>query len=112
MSKNATNDIATVSSLYAHIFNFKNIHAISHRSDFFLPCSSKVNIYEPAFYLSITYPLTVIQIELRRVQFPTTMYDTKSLNTSLLEAVISSKNECVCMHDLCDLTFQIIFDAW
>jgi len=112
MGKNTSNDIATVSALYALVFNFTNMHAMSHRSDFFLACSSKVNIEEPAFYLTITYPLTVTQIELRRVQFPTAMSDTKSLNTSLLEVMISSKNERVFIPDLSDLTVQIVFDAW
>jgi len=40
------------------------------------------------------------------------MSDTQSLNTSLLEIMISSKNEHVFIHDLSDLTLQIIFDAW
>jgi len=40
------------------------------------------------------------------------MSDSKSLNTSLLEVLISSKNECVFIRDLSDLTLQIIFDAW
>jgi hypothetical protein len=40
------------------------------------------------------------------------MSDTQSLNTSLLEVVISSKNERVFILDLSDLTLQIIFDAW
>jgi hypothetical protein len=40
------------------------------------------------------------------------MSDTKSLNTSLLEVMISSKNERVFIRDLSDLTLQIIFDAW
>jgi hypothetical protein len=39
------------------------------------------------------------------------MSDTKSLNISLLEVMISSKNECVFIHNLSDLTLQIIFDA-
>jgi len=42
----------------------------------------------------------------------TAMSDTKSLNTSLLEVMISSKNECVLICYLSDLTLQIIFDAW
>jgi len=41
----------------------------------------------------------------------TTMSDTKSVNTSLLEVMISSKNEHVFIRDLSDLTLQIIFDA-
>jgi len=88
------------------------MHAMSHRSDFYLACSSKVNIEEPAFYVTITYVLTVTQIELPRVQFPTAMSDTKSLNTSLLEVVIYSKNERVFSRDLSDLTLHMIFHAW
>jgi len=40
------------------------------------------------------------------------MLDSQSLNTSLLEVMISSKNKCVFIYDLSDLTFQISFDAW
>jgi len=40
------------------------------------------------------------------------MSDSQSLNTSLLEVMISSKNEGVFIRDLLDLTLQIIFDAW
>jgi len=62
--------------------------------------------------VTITYFLTVTQIELPRVQLPTAMSDTKSLNTSLLEVMISSKNEHVFIRDLSDLTLQMIFNAW
>jgi hypothetical protein len=40
------------------------------------------------------------------------MSDIQSLNTSLCEVIISSKNECVFIRDFSDLTLQIIFDAW
>jgi len=40
------------------------------------------------------------------------MLDSKSFNIFLLEDIISSKTECVFIHDLSDLTLQIIFDAW
>ena len=40
------------------------------------------------------------------------MSDGKSLNTSLLKVMISSKDERVCDRNLSDLTLQIIFDAW
>ena len=63
------------------------------------------------FYLSITYLLTVTQVKLPTVQFPTTMSDTKSLNTLLREVMISSKNERDIICDLSDLTLQIIFNA-
>ena len=56
--------------------------------------------------------MTVIQVELLSVKIPTAMPDTKSLNTSLLEVMIYSTNECVFIHDVSDLTLQIIFDAW
>jgi hypothetical protein len=40
------------------------------------------------------------------------MTDLQSVNTSLLEVMISSKNERVFIPDLSDLTLQIIFNAW
>jgi hypothetical protein len=55
--------------------------------------------------------LIVFQLELHRFQISTTMLDSQSLNTSLLEVMISSKNECVFICILSDLTLQIIFDA-
>jgi hypothetical protein len=58
------------------------------------------------------YPWAFTRIELRRVQFPTAMANTKSLTTSLQEVMISSTNECVFIGDLFYLTLQIIFDAW
>ena len=85
---------------------------MSYRSDLFLACSSKVNIQDPALYLTISNLLTVIQVELPKAQYPTVMSDTKSLNTSLLEVMISSENKPVFIRDLSDLTLAIIFDAW
>jgi len=40
------------------------------------------------------------------------MSDSQSLNTSMLEVMISSKDECVFFWDLSDLTLQIVFDTW
>jgi hypothetical protein len=40
------------------------------------------------------------------------MSDSKSINTSLLEVIIASTNECVFIHDLNDLTLQIIVEDW
>jgi len=40
------------------------------------------------------------------------MSDSKSLNTSLLEVVITSKNKWIFIGDLNDLTLQIIFNTW
>jgi hypothetical protein len=40
------------------------------------------------------------------------MSDTQYLDISLLEVIISSKNERVFIRDLSDLTVQITFDAW
>jgi len=36
----------------------------------------------------------------------------KSINNMLLKVKISSNNACVFIHDLSDLTLQIIFDGW
>jgi len=58
------------------------------------------------------YFLTVTMIELPGVQFPTAMSDTRSLNTLLLEVMISSDNERVFIRDFSDLTLQMIVDAW
>jgi hypothetical protein len=108
-----TNDeIKTVLSLYVLVFNFTNMHAMSYRSEFFLARSSKVNICKPAFYLTIMYPLTITQIKLPRGQCCTMMSHTKSLNTLLLEVMISSTNEGVCIHDLGDHALQMMFNAW
>jgi len=40
------------------------------------------------------------------------MLDSRSLNTSFLEVMISSKNECFFIRDLSNLTLQIIFNGW
>jgi len=40
------------------------------------------------------------------------MSDSQSLNMMLLDVMISSNNERLFIHDLSDLTLQIIFDAW
>jgi len=63
-------------------------------------------------YLTIKNLLTVTQVKLPRVQFPTLMSDSICLNTSLLEVLISSKTEHVFIRDLSDLSLQIIFNAW
>jgi len=56
--------------------------------------------------------MTVTMIELCRVQFPTAKSNTKAPKTTLLEVLISSKNEPVFLRELSDLTLLIIFDAW
>jgi hypothetical protein len=40
------------------------------------------------------------------------MSDSKPIHTSLLEVMISLKNERVLIHDLSDLTAQIMLDVW
>jgi len=62
--------------------------------------------------LTILYLLTSFQFRLRTHPIPTAISDSQSLNTSLLEVMISCKNERVFIRDLNDLTPQIIFDAW
>jgi hypothetical protein len=40
------------------------------------------------------------------------MSDTKSLNTLLLEVMISSKKERIFIRDLSDIALLIVLDAW
>ena len=51
-------------------------------------------------------------VALPSYQIPTTMSDSKSLNTSLWEVMISYKNESVFIWGFSNLPLQIIFDAW
>jgi len=97
---------------YVVVYYFTTMYAMSHRAYFFVAHSSRVNIYEPAIFLTIPYLLTSIQQQLLSHPIPTAMSDSQSMNTSLLEVKISSKNERVYIRDLNDLTLQIIFDAW
>jgi len=55
---------------------------------------------------------TLIQLELHSNQIPNTMSHSQSINTSLLEVMISSQKEPVFIRDLNGLTLQIICDAW
>ena len=96
---------------YVLVFNLTNMHAMSHRPYFFA-WSCRVNIWEPAVGFTVSLPLAVFQVWLTRFPIPTAMSDSKSLNTSFLEVMISSKDErlCICGFSVC--TVQIIFDAW
>jgi len=93
------------------VYNFSNMHAMSQRSDVF-GCSYRANIKEPAFWITIMLLSAVSWFRLPSCLIPTAMLDSKSLNTLLLEVMISSQSECVCICDLSDLTLQIVFDAW
>jgi len=95
---------------YFLLYNFTSMHAMSHRSDF-SASSSRVNIEESTVCITIMLLLAVSQVILPSVLFPTTMSDSKSSNTSLLEVIISSKNECVIIHDLSERIYRIMFDA-
>jgi len=94
------------------VYHYTTMHAMSHRAYFFDARSSRVNISEPAIFSSIPYLLTFFQFRLPSNTIPTAMSDSQSLKTLLLEVKISSKNECVFIGDLNDLTLKIIFDAW
>jgi len=96
---------------YIFVYHFTSMHAMSHRSDFFA-CRSRVNIYGPAICCTITLLLAVTRVVLSNFLIPTAMSDTQSLNTSMLEVMISSKNYRVCISDLSDLALHIIVDAW
>jgi len=93
------------------VFDFTNVHAMSYWSDY-LPCSCRVNIQEPAVCFTVSLFSAVSRVGIPSILISTAMSDTQSLNTSLLEVMIPSKTERVCIPDLSDLTLQIIFDAW
>jgi len=88
------------------------MYAMSHRSDLFLAGSSRVDISEPASNFTIILIMTVSQVQLPSFESPTATSYVKYLNTSLMEGMISSKNEGVFICDLSDLTSQILFDSW
>jgi len=95
---------------YVLVYNFTNMHPMSHRSEFF-ECSCRVNIPEPAVCFTVSLPSAVFRVGLPRSLIPMAMSDWKSLNTSLLKVMISSKNQRVFIHNLRGLTFRIVFDA-
>jgi hypothetical protein len=97
-----------LSSLYVPVFNFTIIPAMAHRFKFCHVWNSEVNISEPACYFTITSIFTATQVKFPNFQFPTAISDSTSCSISSLQSIISSKNDPVFIHDLSDLTFQII----
>jgi len=93
------------------VYNFTNMHAMSYRS-VFIACSSRVMIYKPAACIAVSLLSALIRVGLPSCPIPTAKSDSKSLNTSLVEVMISSKDERVFIRDLSDLTLQLMFDAW
>jgi len=93
------------------VYNFTNIPAMPNRFDFFT-CSSRFNIEEPAVCFTVPCLSAVFRVGLPSCLIFTAMSDSKSLNTSLLEVMISFKNECVLIRVLGNLTLWFIFDAW
>ena len=87
------------------------MHAMSYRSNFFA-CSCIVNIWEIAVCITVSSVTPVFRVGSTSVPILTAMSHSKSLNTSLLELMFSSKSECVFIRDLSNLTLQIIVDAW
>jgi len=87
------------------------MHSVSPQSYYCLASSSIVNIEAPAFYWIIMSHLPVYQTEKHSRQLSAAKSDSQSINTSLLEVMISSKNEWVIIRDLTNLTLQIIFDT-
>jgi len=110
----ASNCIVSFLNLFIHsqsfqyvlVYNITNIHAMSHRSDFFLAHSSRVNFYTARMSITMTYVLTDSQVELPRYQSSRAMADSKSFHTMLPEVMISFKNEGFFFRDLSNLTLQ------
>jgi len=87
------------------------MHAMLHRSDI-SACNCKVNSSEPAVCFTISLLSAVFYVGLPSFLIPTTISDAKSLNTSLLQVMISSTNERVLIPDLSNLTLRITFNVW
>jgi len=96
---------------YVLVYNLRNMHAMPHRSEF-CTCSCRVNSSEPAVWFIVSLPSAVFRVRWPSILIPMAMLDSKSLNTTLLEGMISSKHEHVIIRDLSNLTLQIIFNAW
>ena len=87
------------------------MHAMTHRSHFF-GSSFRVSNEEPTVCFTVSLASAVFRVKLLRLLIPTAMSHSQSLNTSLLEVMISCKNIHVFVRDLSDLTLQMVFDAW
>jgi len=93
------------------VYNFTNMHAMSYISDFFA-CSCRVNSWEPTVCNNVTLLSAVFRVGIPILLILNAMSDYKSLNISVLEVMFSAKNKRVFIHDLSNLTIQVIFNAW
>jgi len=93
------------------VYNFTNMHQMFYRSEFFA-ASFRVNNQEPAVSFTVLLHSALAQVRLPSVLIPTTMSDSKWLNTSLVEVMLSSNDERDFILDLNNLSFELIFDAW
>jgi len=96
---------------YVLVYIFTNMHAMSHRSDCFA-CSCRVNSEELAVCFGVSLLSAVVRVGLPSIQIPTAMSRSISLNISLPEVMICSRNESLFIRDLSNLTKQIIFNSW
>ena len=93
------------------LYNSGNLHALSDWSDF-SACSCGVDIWQTTVNFNVSWLSALFWVGLTNILTSTVISESTSLNSSLLEVVISSKNNCVSIRDLRDLTWKIIFDAW
>jgi len=96
---------------YVLVYYFTNMDAVSHRTDFFA-CIARVNIYKPGYHCTISLLLADTEVRWPRFYIPAAMSESTSLNTLILEIMMTSKKKPVLIRDLSDLTLLIIFDAW
>jgi len=93
------------------VYNLTNMHAMTYRSDF-CTCSCRGNIEDPAVCFAVWLLSAVFRVCSPSFLIPNAMLESKFLNTSWFEVMITSKDKSVFIRDLSDLTLQIIFDAW
>lgn len=96
---------------YVRLLNITTIHGMSHRLYYSLACSSRAIIEEPASYYMVAKLVTITQLKLCSIQFPTAMSDSNSVNSFLLEVIMSSQNKSIFSHDSFNHTWQMILIA-
>jgi hypothetical protein len=99
------------SSQSVFVFHLTNMHA--SLTDLIFTLIAVESIFKnPKSALLDRYFRHSLESDYPDFEISTTMSNLKSVIPSLLEVIISSKNKCVFIRDLSNLTLQIIFEAW
>jgi len=78
------------------VFNLPKIYAMYYWSDYF-PCCCRVNISELTDCTAVSWSSFVSRVRIPNILIATLMWDTKSLNPSLFEVMVSSQINVPCL---------------